>query len=696
MVTIALICAQIVLFANESSTTNIKPPVSVTETKPAAQAKPAPAAVPVLSQDEAIKANEEAIRFQRNKENKARIARLKNWSIDFLKKYSTLIILIIVVIAYECYIKIDSTSSQKPCVSSRKSAIVRHAVCIILFLFGMQIFVPWQVFFGNASNFTFVFSDFVGINLLLFFLSALLLCFIAFIIPHKISNVFTAILAGLGLCFYFQAMYMNIYLGTMNGIETGYQHYIWGIINLVIWVVIALLPLFVRLFLPSHFRTVVLLASIVLGLELLSVSSLVLSAPNQVLHHHYDSYCDASDQFKLSKKKNILVFIFDALSSEFSQDCFKKDPSLKEAMKDFIWYKDALSNYNLTFLALPHEMTGCMVRPAKNQKEMYYNLWHSPSAKSFYKQVKNAGYDCRMYVKCGNNIGPYDLFDEYFSNVKKIDSVYYHVDKFKLARCLVQMSGFSGVPYLLKKAFFYGDDFSNGVVRRLTRQRAAQKAVPVENTNDRLYSKLISNGITTDSDSPVFAFHYTRGAHGPWVVDEKCQLHDSRFDSCLPSAAGCYFFISELIRQLKEKNIYDQTAIIVCSDHGLGLYNNGIYSMYAMTFMVKPFFTRNKSMSLDYSKIQSIDILPTLLQLACGDKADFTGFEGFSPSNIPLKRERALYRGLRNGSPFMGIDGMPYEYNNLEEYVVNPNDSYDIICQCVIPLNIDAKLSDSK
>ena len=118
--------------------------------------------------------------------------------------------------------------------------------------------------------------------------------------------------------------------------------------------------------------------------------------------------------------------------------------------------------------------------------------------------------------------------------------------------------------------------------------------------------------------------------------------------------------------------------------------------MYAMTFMVKPFSTHNQNISLDYSKIQSIDLLPTLLQLACGNKADFTGFEGFPPSNIPSKRERTAYRGLQHGSPFMGLDGKPYGFNALGEYIVNPNDSYDIIYQRDIQLNIDADASDLK
>ncbi len=180
---------------------------------------------------------------------------------------------------------------------------------------------------------------------------------------------------------------------------------------------------------------------------------------------------------------------------------------------------------------------------------------------------------------------------------------------------------------------------------------------------------MISSGITSDANKPVFSCHYIIGAHIPWLYDEKCNKVEEPFDNPDRTTRGCFYILSEFIRLLKEAGIYDNTAILLCSDHGGHAYK----TIGDMTFMIKPFHERKTELSIDDSKVQSIDILPTLLKMACGDDADFKDFDGYPSFNVPSDRIRKIYRLWRHKG-FPDFDGWGAgNLNCFEEYnIVDP------------------------
>lgn len=153
----------------------------------------------------------------------------------------------------------------------------------------------------------------------------------------------------------------------------------------------------------------------------------------------------------------------------------------------------------------------------------------------------------------------------------------------------------------------------------------------------------------------------------PWIYDEKSNRTEE-LDSPIPTVKGCFYLLSELIRLLKEAGIYDNTAILLCSDHG---GHKGFSNAYDMTFMVKPFQENKTEVSINDSKVQSIDILPTLLKLACGDTADFKDFEGFPSFDIPNDRKRKIYvlTSCKDYPVFEDKQGV--HSNCVEEYIFN-------------------------
>ena len=151
---------------------------------------------------------------------------------------------------------------------------------------------------------------------------------------------------------------------------------------------------------------------------------------------------------------------------------------------------------------------------------------------------------------------------------------------------------------------------------------------------------------------------------------------------------------------MKANNIYDNTSIIICSDHGCKgkdtIRGKSVYHRLAfdMTLMIKPFNQRNEEIAIDYSKIQSIDILPSLLYLACGNNASYDDFAGLPFPKIPSERKRTVYVS-QNHPDIPTFDG---SYNNLAEFnFVNVEQMTSKISNSFvrnIPLNIDAKVDE--
>ena len=655
-----------------------------------------PAAIPVLAPEEAIKANKEAIKFQRNKTIQAFFKKIgiNNNRIHFVLSLLPLLLIVDVLLFKR---KKKSNKFTEYFSLPRRMRIL---FSVSLLAFGLLVFVPWSVYFGNSLQFPFIFQDFVNWNLRVLTISIVGASIVLLLIPPKISDYIVALIAGLGLCIYLQVMFMNINLGEMNGVEPDWeQHRILGIINIIIWIVLFFAPCLIMKIFSKQFKAYVsYVTGGVLFLEIVAISSMVFSASPKVWSRTESYYADGANQFLFSNEKNIIVFLFDMLGSGFVDRCFEEYPETKDIVKDFIWYKDARSNYNYTFPGLHHELTGTYIYPAKNLNDLYDHSWHSPSAKSFYKQICDAGYDARLYCRTSTvGIGPLEYFQEYFSNIYTKDIIYY-IDKDILHKSLVQISLFSSVPYIFKKHFFYSEDSYNNVVETKIDNTPNDNAYPsIPKTNEELIKKLHSEGIYDGSGKPVLSINYTVGAHSPWVLDEKCNRVKEPFDKPTPTTRSCFFVVSEVIKRLKDANIYDKTAILIFSDHGGNI--SKFSTPFDMTFMIKPFHENKAELTYDYSRFQSIDILPTLLNLACGNKANYDCFDGYVASNIPADRKRKVYRiEYNNNFPrFWGDEQdrtyiinclLEYDFVDVESFRTDTNSSSFVR---FIPLKKDMK-----
>ena len=73
----------------------------------------------------------------------------------------------------------------------------------------------------------------------------------------------------------------------------------------------------------------------------------------------------------------------------------------------------------------------------------------------------------------------------------------------------------------------------------------------------------------------MFALYHLKGAHGPYTMNENAQAVPEGSVGLKQQIHGSMKIISEFISEMKEKDLYDRSTIIITADHGgVALYQN--------------------------------------------------------------------------------------------------------------------------
>lgn len=185
-------------------------------------------------------------------------------------------------------------------------------------------------------------------------------------------------------------------------------------------------------------------------------------------------------------------------------------------------------------------------------------------------------------------------------------------------------------------------------------------------------SCLISGFPLMTEGSPFFTFIITYSGHGPYEDSDVSAVYYDKFASLHPDAESEYIhalahayetdlFIGLLVAQLKEHNLWENTALIFYSDHyNYYTLDDDIVKKYKETdsdnlIRKVPFFIYSED--LPAQKIEkvtsSIDILPTIINLfdLPANKRFYAGYDGFSDAGgYVIFEDNSWYDGTNSGT----------------------------------------------
>lgn len=430
---------------------------------------------------------------------------------------------------------------------SRKK-LIRTFVLFASLFFLYVLYLPVDSFVGNIDNFDFSCKEFIWYYVA-FFISVTVITSLAFLkLGKKIQGyVYRSVLALL-IASFVQYMFMNKKLPYLDMTSEG-SH--WGIvthlINISVWIAIFVLVFLMPKFLKKKFAKVsTVISGLIFAFHLVSLIIVLIMAPAKVYGEKIKYYYDGSEQYQLSTKENVVVVVLDAYDNSDLMAHYNEDPSMFSSLKDFTMYTNTVSRFDSTVTSVNQFAGGCEFNTEYSIKDWLDHGWNSDNTVNFYKAMHDNGYKCNAY----NFELPYlEYAYGKFDNIKSYDKprelkvVQFRVNAF--LDDFEKLAIYKCIPY-------FGKTLLASTFDETTFHFYAWYD---ESTTMNYYNnEFLENLDYTLTDDKVFLYNHLYGVHEPCDYE----VEDAR----------CFEIMDEVIKELKDKGVYDNSTVIFMSDHG--------------------------------------------------------------------------------------------------------------------------------
>ncbi|MBQ9833110.1 MAG: hypothetical protein IJO48_05185, partial [Clostridia bacterium] len=528
---------------------------------------------------------------------------------------------------------------------------------IFLSFFIYTIFGPLDMVMSNTDYMNFHYSDVIVYLVVFGITAAVAVAALVALLKGKAFDVVLVLFTSFGLMSYVNGTFLNQNLGTLNGVEPVWENYtLHTLINTAICILLFVLPFVIWFFTKAKSKKIfVALCGILTGMQLVGLFGSVVSAPPK---EDEVSYLALDEQFELASEGNVVIFLLDAMSNMSVDAMLAEFPDALEPFSDFTYYTNNNTRYICTFPSTTYLLTGHEFDFEKSYHDFFKDAWTSEKAELFYKTLADNGYEFNLYDETPYIASPATLMDGKIANLRIVDKsdIVINVDKIPN---LFKLSAYRYVPFIAKRFFFmdYGELYS--IVTYKTGTGIQGKL----ELRDGYLVQLRKNGLTIDeNDKNRITMQYLWGPHQPFYLLADGTFSGSPNGSTIGAQTkGYMLMVEEYIGMMKELGIYDESTIIIMSDHG-DHETEGPDADVQAVFMIKRPNDKHDSIVYNNAPTSHENFMPTMVELIGGDASLF-GETMFEVEENTV-RERATFRWMVNKNyPDIGR-----KYNVMHEY----------------------------
>lgn len=331
--------------------------------------------------------------------------------------------------------------------------------------------------------------------------------------------------------------------------------------NILIWFVLLVLIGFVCIRFQRSWGSILKLCAGALCLVQLVAVGAVLFAVMERGPEQQQLFVSGEKQMQMASEDNFIVFLLDAVSTTEISWMLEQYPDSVDIMKDFTFYDNACCDYYRTFPSITHTLTGCELEVDITAEERMKKSWESDRCNQFYRYLQEDGYERKIFFNNGETGYVFGTIENLKNRFDNIQEVHMRVDRVHLLQNLLKLSLYRGLPYIMKPPF------------EVLTMEFDDIVTPVDDTNLSTYThwdfyqKLTSEKLKIDPQiKKQFMFQHFPGVHTPFqTTAEATYIEQSDLVSTL---RGTFRILQEYFDQMKQLGIYDDSTIIVMSDHG--------------------------------------------------------------------------------------------------------------------------------
>lgn len=461
----------------------------------------------------------------------------------------------------------------------------KKSLFIIVSLFSLLLCVilPLITYFQNPTEIATSITSIFITNLLIYLLIQIVMFIFIKYSKNRHYNIFTISIIFM-IFSYISNVLFPLNVGIISGfnltnaqifIDTKFPYFVK---DLAIGIVIIVITFLLLLKKP---RIIILACSLLLFVNLTVLFSTIrkvdiLDMKNSVANNTklsdsaYDKHIFSVDN------TNIIYIVADMFNSEYIEQIKNEIPTFSEDLAGFTWYKDTLSVSGWTETSLSAIYAGDRFSPLNlNNNEISVRQGQKEAFNELRELMRNHNYKFSII----DNISAEADYSEYAYEYCKINNInLQNISKHKLINILPI---FNTMPTIFKK-YIYDDArwllYNEELEIQFNRNNAIKSVS---------YLSLLPNISSTNIGDPNFLYFRTELPHTPYGIDEFGEIilddyTDKRHKSFVTSNAAYYSakktmeYLAIFFKWLKENNIYDNTLIIICSDHGNNCFDNNL------------------------------------------------------------------------------------------------------------------------
>ena len=433
--------------------------------------------------------------------------------------------------------------------------LMAAAISFLLFLYA-----PVDLYCSNIDEFWFDFDVLLRMAAMMFGISlvtlTLLYLLAAWIHPY-LYRIGLAVGLAVLLITYVQGNFLVGNLPVLDGTSISWEDYSAlqtesVILCIVVLTIVVLLFLLLK---KQLFGKACMYISACLSLMLL-VTAITEVFGSDALEPKLKLQISTKNEFVMSGEQNFVIFMLDAADSREFSYLLEQDPEYRDIFADFTYYENTVGAYSCTRYAVPYILSGKWYECDTSFEEYMEDLYNTSP---LIKELENRNYRIGLYEP--------DLHAQN-NNVLRFDNIFEAEFKVKsylgMARQELKLVGYRYAPYWLKKYCV----LKQAAFDEQLEAGEGSGEITASMENRVFLDHLNAGGITVDDTENSFKFIHLEGAHSPYVYDAEVNIIDESQGTYAQNMEASLTLAERYLSALKKSGTYDNTAIIVMSDHG--------------------------------------------------------------------------------------------------------------------------------
>ena len=450
--------------------------------------------------------------------------------------------------------KAGGLSPRILCKDKLAKSIVLSAAAAVMFC----VFEPLQLYFTNIEEYWFDIYNLFPVCMLMFagvFAASMAGFFFSHLIHYRLWEIAYVVYGIAFVCSYIQGNYLAGNLPFLDGGAVDWTAYDGQrIYTVILWVAVSLLAVILLWKKKITFTIKVFAGAAGMILAVLVVTCVITGFSHNGLMDKGDLTVTGDKFMSLSRDgKNYIILLLDSVNGEEMSELLENDPEVREGLKDFTYYDNTVVGYPMTFHSIYYLLSGDWYECDELIKDYQTNvLLHAP----LFDELEKRDYAMEFY----SLVFPYPDDDGFyrFDNLKRAQGTF--ASYWKFIKLEMRLVGLRYAPYDLKRfCLALPGEFDDLKVVKET----DGELFTYEN---RFFIRQLKNEIEYIPGND-FKFIHMDGAHSPYIYNkylEELSEETDYHESVQVAAAMAVAYV----KKLKEAGVYDNTALIILSDHG--------------------------------------------------------------------------------------------------------------------------------